>query len=198
MALSFSPGDVLLFRGDNNVSRLIALGTCLPSQWIQDCAPSHVGICAEFKGRVMLFESTTLCMLPCEIKGEPVKGVQAHDPMTRINAYGGRVWKMRRNPENPLTAEQGKMLTDACVERLGETYDYLGLFQTGTIARHLRFWHPPLHHFICSRYVGFVCRRAELIGQDTVLRKLSPAYIARQWVYEELWLPPVAISTPSR
>lgn len=177
----------MLFRGSGPVSLAIALSTALPSQWITGCAPSHIGICARHEGRVLLFESTTLCGLPCEINKRPIKGVQAHTPASRIDSYEGKVWRMRLAPDNLLTRWQGERLTAVCLERIGELYDYRGLFQTGTLARYLRFWRPPAHHLICSRYVAIAARDAGIVGRDIVPAKMSPAFIARQWAYEEIY-----------
>jgi hypothetical protein len=193
----FRAGDLLLFRGENWKSFAIALGTSLPSQWIAGCAPSHLGIISDYEGRPILFESTTLCTLPCEILKRPVQGVQAHDPRRRIEAYGGRVWHMRladdERLDEPLADWQSKRLTDFCLRHLGESYDFAGLTRTWLWSHLVTFLRPPRHMTVCSRFVARAAREARIVGQNIIPDKVSPAYIAREWPREEIYEPPESI-----
>ena len=82
-------GDVIGFSGNSWISALINLGTYgLPFSGI-----SHVGIMAHAAdGRLLLFESTTLENMPCELSGECFNGTQAHDLTKILQAYAGKVW----------------------------------------------------------------------------------------------------------
>ena len=92
----FEPGDLLLFAGRGLESRWIAAVTCSPAQLLAGQWFSHVGICArDPHGRVLLWESTTLCDLPCEITGRKIHGVQAHLPCDRLAHYDGAAWRLR-------------------------------------------------------------------------------------------------------
>src|SRR5713226_3934901 len=93
---SFVPGDLLVFAGQGFESRAIALATCRPWQLLRGEWFSHLGICARGPaGNVLLFESTTLADLPCEILRRKTQGTQAHKPWDRIQNHRGKVWRLR-------------------------------------------------------------------------------------------------------
>ena len=76
-------GDVIGFSGNSWISGLINIGTYGIPGW----GISHVGIMAHADdGRLLLFESTTLENMPCEISGECFDGTQAHD-LTRFSRH---------------------------------------------------------------------------------------------------------------
>jgi hypothetical protein len=62
-------GSVVAFAGKGIVSAIIDLATFQ----LPDVGISHVGILAEYKGDVILFESTTLNDQPCLIQGKRVE-----------------------------------------------------------------------------------------------------------------------------
>ena len=69
------PGDIIGFSGECLTSDLINIATYGIPRW----GISHVGIMGEATdGRFLLWESTTLDGLPCEITGKPFFGTQAH------------------------------------------------------------------------------------------------------------------------
>ena len=193
MDADYRPGDVLLFRGSGIKSLAIAAFTNLPSQWLTDCAPSHVGVVADFRDRAMLFESTTLCDLPCEILKRKIKGVQAHNPEKRAAAYKGRVWRMRLPAEHTLSRWQSEKLTDACQSHLGDAYGFADLLHAGSILGRIRTWLPTPKHEDCARFVALVLRDACVIGRNVIPARMSPAYIARTWPWMELYEAPVRI-----
>lgn len=83
------PGDVIAFSGEGLVGDIINLGTFGIPRW-NIC---HVGIVGEATdGRQLLFESTTLDDLPCEIAGSKFDGTQAHQLDTVCRRYRGKVW----------------------------------------------------------------------------------------------------------
>lgn len=193
----YRAGDVILFRGEGPLSMAIALGTCLPSQWVAGCAPSHVGVVADYRDRPMLFESTTLCNLDCEILKRPVKGVQCHDIGKRLAFYRGRAWVMRVSDDwAPLTRFQSERLTRFCVENVGAEYDFDGLPRN--IFEHLfTFLRPPKRHTVCSRFVSRAEVHASLVAKSVVPDGISPGYIARQWPRTEIFMPPEEVPTGS-
>ena len=129
---TFISGDLVLFAGKNWESRAIALATCSPAQLILGQWFSHVAICTDYRGRVLLFESTTLCDLACEIRRCKVRGPQAHDPRSRIHSYPGSVWRMRLARDKRLNNDERHELTEFLTSKLGEGYDYEGAAISGT------------------------------------------------------------------
>ena len=68
-------GDIIGFSGEGRVGDIINIGTFGIPRW----SICHVGIMGEATdGRQLLFESTTLDDLPCEIAGVKFDGTQAH------------------------------------------------------------------------------------------------------------------------
>ena len=83
------PGDLVAFSGQTLVSDVINLGTYGIPRW----SASHVGVIADAAdGRRLLFESTTLDGLPCEIAGKPFNGTQAHSLDKVVEVYQGKIW----------------------------------------------------------------------------------------------------------
>src|SRR3974390_1836959 len=82
-------GDLIAFSGNSFISDLVNIATYGLPRW----GISHVGIMGEAAdGRFLLFESTTLDGLPCEIAGIPFNGTQAHTLEKVIKAYHGKIW----------------------------------------------------------------------------------------------------------
>jgi len=191
MDLDARPGDILLFRGAGWKSFGIAAATCLPSQWIGGCAPSHAAIVAEYDGQACIFESTSLCDLPCLIQGRPVKGVQCHPAGERVEKYAGKAWQMR--PAEPPSGWQRQKLADWCRDQIGSTYDFDSLLVTGTILRRLTFIRPRPHATICSRYVMQALRAASIVNGEWAPSEWTPAKIARRLPHDELYSWPVRV-----
>ena len=144
-------GDVLVFSGPwaDRISRWIRLGTC--SRW------THCAGVVRLKGgdirraqkrRVergrpllavsplqwtdgdYLFESTTLCGLPCLVQDRLVAGVQVHGIRERVDAYRGSVWVRRLR--QPLYAAEHRLLADWVLDAVGTPYDYTGAAVSAT------------------------------------------------------------------
>ena len=82
-------GDIIGFSGDSWISTLVNIATYGIPFW----GLSHVGIMGHADdGRLMLFESTQLDDLPCEITGEVFLGTQAHQLEHVVKVYKGKVW----------------------------------------------------------------------------------------------------------
>ena len=126
---------------------------------------------------MLLFESTTFCDSPCVIGGKPVKGVQAHDPQARIDAYRGQVWRLRLT--DPLDAEESRKLTTFLLGEIGKPYDYrraLALagrhFDAESVA-------PTPGARFCSELNATGLKRVDRIGRDHDPESFSPNSLAR-------------------
>lgn len=119
------PGDILGFLGSGLESFIINVGTYgIPGNGL-----SHVGIAAEYDGRTILFESTTLNDRPCYIQNKLVKGVQAHPIEYRIETYKGKIWHYPLRMK--LRGYEKVKLTHYLLTQLGVAYDYAGAGRAG-------------------------------------------------------------------
>ncbi len=140
----FSPGDLLIFYGRDFTSRVIEWATR---------GPSHVGIvCPHGDHGPVLFESTTLCDLPCLLTGTCVQGVQAHEPAARVAAYPGAVARLRLAQAWRLNEAEIAILHDWLMHVAHEPYDMRGAIVSGT---RLFKWtalmpYPDLESLFCS------------------------------------------------
>jgi hypothetical protein len=177
---TFQPGDLLLFAGNHWESRAIALVTCSPAQLLAGQWFSHVGICAAYRGRVLVFESTTLCDLACAVRHARVKGPQAHDPRVRIASYRGGVWRLRLDMRSRLSATEDRRLGNYLVGKLGEGYDYEGAAISGTRLLRLARWiSPSLDKLFCSAYAMGALKDIGIVDHDLNPASYSPARLAR-------------------
>lgn len=181
---AFQPGDIVLFAGRGLESRWIALVTCTPYQWLQGTPFSHVGICARdpnsSRGRVLIFESTTLCDLACEITHRKNKGTQAHLPADRIANYDGKVWRLRLSRRDALTEPESQRLSDFLLSEIGKPYDYEGAMISATKwLRLCEFMYPTMDKIFCSYYVMAALKDIGKVDHDLNPRAYSPARLAR-------------------
>jgi hypothetical protein len=142
-SLPWRAGDLVPFYGREWKSRVIEWGTR---------GPSHIGIILEAAGRLLLYESTTLCDLACELTGKLVRGVQAHTPEKRIAAYDGLAFRMPLRV--PLSAEETNRLTNTALRDFppGTPYDLAGALASGPRLKHWRWLlpYPDLGSMFCS------------------------------------------------
>lgn len=118
-------GDIVGWSGRNFTSAFINLATWgLPLVSI-----SHVGIMAEYRGRLLHFESTTLSDLPCAIQGRQVKGTQAVDLADRLKTYRGRAYHFPLY--RSLYPHESRRLTQWLVSRIGLEYDAKEAVESG-------------------------------------------------------------------
>ncbi len=197
------PGDLLFFRGDDELSRAIAFKTSTWSQWAFGLTFSHVGICAEVtihgeRPAVWLFESTTLCISPCLFAGERVSGVQAHWPQDRVDEYRGKVWRLRLT--DPLDADESGKLSKFLADEIGKPYDaeravlLAGrrmLFDAPTLA-------PTPNARFCSELAAEASRRADrIVPRGVDPESYSPNSLALAALHSgEVW--PVGGRSQSR
>ena len=142
--MHFEAGDLLIFYGRELTSRVI--------EWFT-LGPSHVAIvCPHGDDGPLLFESTTLCNEACVLTGQPVKGVQAHEPWSRIAGYPGAVARLRLMPAWRLSSRETELLHRWLLHVADEPYDLRGAILSGT-----RFFkwtalmrYPDLDSLFCS------------------------------------------------
>ncbi len=133
---------------------------------------SHVGIFATHRAEVLLFESTTLCDLPCAIRGAHVEGVQAVRPEDRFRDYRGRVWVYPLY--RPLYECESERLTAFLLDSLGREYDMIGAFRSGGLGFS---WFESLLHTECLRSI--FC--SELVAAAHAHIGLFPTTNASRW-----------------
>ena len=122
------PGDLIGFSGFSVIGAAINLATYGIPFW----GLSHVGIMANAPdGRLLIFESTSLGDLPCEISGEVFEGTQAHELEDVLRPYRGRVYHYPLH--RPLYPSENKRLSRFLVETIHTPYDNLGAFRSAGI-----------------------------------------------------------------
>lgn len=155
----FLPGDLVSFSGHNLSGLVINLG----SFGIPFFGLSHIGIVANYLGKLRLFESTSLNDTPCLIQGKNVSGSQVQNLDIRIKAYPGTV---KRIPlKTPLGDGKSRRLTEYLVESVGQPYDYLGAERSGGIlwAQLHRFFHEEsAESLFCSEWVALALRHIDV------------------------------------
>jgi len=162
------PGDVIGFCGYSCISSLINVATYGIPLWDL----SHVGIMANASdGRFLLFESTQLDNLPCEISGEPFFGTQAHSLDKVLNVYQGAVWHYPLY--RPLYDYERQRLTHFLMETIHTPYDQMGAFRSGGVGRSgieslLR--EQDLTTIFCSEWIAAAYAYIGLTPTDNVSR----------------------------
>jgi len=121
-------GDIIGFSGHCLVSALVNIATYGIPFW----SISHVGIMGHADDkRLMLFESTQLDDLPCEIMGEVFLGTQAHQLEHVVNIYKGKVWHYPLY--RALYPDEDSRLTEFLMGTIGTPYDKLGAIRTAGV-----------------------------------------------------------------
>jgi len=122
------PGDIIGFSGESFISDFINVATYGVPRW----GISHVGIMGEAPdGRLLLFESTTLDGLPCEITGGHFNGTQAHSLDAVVREYRGKVWHYPLC--RTLYQNERERLTQFLMETIHVSYDEMGAFRSGGV-----------------------------------------------------------------
>ncbi len=194
--MTLSTGDILIFAGASFISRMIAMRTCSWWQLATGEWDSHIGICASYHGKMLLFESTTLSDIPCEISGRMHRGSKAVDPAGRIEFYDGKVWVMKPTLAIlPRTARRRReALIESLVSMVGRPYEDLHkLIAVGTrFAKRHRYFGEDASKLFCSEMVGIALEDAGMIAQGNAAM-FSPSSLARRLVREGTYLPRVAV-----
>ena len=183
-SLYFQPGDLLFFAGRGWESRFIAGVTCSLWQMLRGQFISHVGICATYDRKVLLFESTTLTDLPCAIQQKAVSGSQAHEPNHRIDKYDGKVWRLRLNERDKLKERDSHRLSTYLSSTIGRPYDYAGAPLSGTkIIRLVRGLYQDTDILFCSEWCTAALKDVGKMNHDVNASTYSPARLARDLQY---------------
>ena len=181
------PGDLIGFSGDSPVSDAINLGTFGLPRW----GISHVGIMAEATdGRLLLFESTTLDGLPCEIKGKPFNGTRAHDLDRVLGSYRGKVWAypLYRSLFDP----ERQRLTQFLMGTIGVPYDEMGAFRaagSGLSWFESLFHAENLQSIFCSEWCAKALSEIGVMPTENAGR-WNPNHLIRHLRRREILLKP--------
>jgi len=144
------PGDLIGFSGEGFTGDIINLGTYGIPRW----GICHVGIMGEAKdGRLLLFESTTLDDLPCEITGARFDGTQAHQLDAVLQRYRGKVWHYPFY--RPFYGFERKRLTEFLMGTIHVPYGMMDAFRSadnGLSYFELLLHGTDLHRIFCSEW----------------------------------------------
>lgn len=145
----FKPGDLIGFSSYDLSGLVINLG----SLGVPFFGISHIGIIADCMGSLRLYESTTLCKLPCLVQKKPVSGAQVHNIDSRIRDFNGKVYHI------PLKDELSKLesikLKSYLLKDIGKPYDMLGAGASGgwLLQKIRRYLKPEdLNNLFCSEW----------------------------------------------
>jgi hypothetical protein len=189
------PGDIVGFSGADLGSDIINLAT-----WgIPRIGVSHVAICGwrERDFGLVLYESTTMCKIPCAIKGKCINGVQCHWPAERIRQYRGKVYHYPL--VTPLSHEEAVDLSEYLRTFIGTPYDAIGAFRSrdaglGPIERRLH--RESLSSIFCSEYCAAGERRVKRFASGNC-SKFNPNFMCRTFVAQHVCQQARRIKCPS-
>jgi hypothetical protein len=200
--MRFEPGDLLLFYGRDLSSRVIEwatrgpshVGIVCPHRLPPDLSPAGGSGAAGTGGEerretlaprpddtLLLFESTTLCDLPCLLTGRPIQGVQAHDPARRIATYRGAVARLRLTRAWRLNVHEIALLHEWLMGVASEPYDLRGALISGT---RLFKWsalmpYPDLESLFCSELCAAALMRLHRMPLENP-SAFNPASLVRE------------------
>jgi hypothetical protein len=175
----YPTGTIMVYSGTAPLSWVIRADTC--------SSLSHVEIVAhvtytdlhdaipdkDWSGwwdRTLVFGSTTLSKVPCVIRGERIKGSQAHDVVRVITDYPGRIWVMQ--PKEALTRQEKRRLVEYLLAQLGKPYDRRGAALAGT--RWVK-WMPGFRTWAADRTRLYCVEKVEAALEASLFgRRLPP------------------------
>jgi len=161
-------GDIIGFSGHCLVSALVNIATYGIPFW----SIGHVGIMGHADdGRLMLFESTQLDDLPCEITGEVFWGTQAHQLEHVVNIYKGKVWHYPLY--RSLYPDEDSRLTEFLMGTIGTPYDKLGAIRVAGVGLSWieSLLHPDnLTSIFCSEWCAAAHATLGILQTDNVSR----------------------------
>lgn len=185
------PGDIIGFLGNSGISRTICIGTGGWPFWPY-LGLSHVGIMGESHGKTLLFESTTLCDLPCAIQGKPFRGTQAHPLEDRVATYPGRIWHYPLS--EPLWDNERERLNAFLLEHIGADYDkFAALFAADLAPSWVESYLNPEHRDSCCSV--WACAAHAYIGRFSTsnVGRWSPTRFCRAERRQGLLAAPVRL-----
>ena len=169
-------GDIVGFSGRSWISAGINLATYGIPLW----GISHVGIMAHAPdGRLLIFESTSLEDLPCEISHENFTGTQAHLLDDILRVYEGKAWHYP--VYRPLYDYEDKRLTEFLMATIHTPYDAMGAFRSAGVGLSWveSLFHPEnLHSIICSEWVAAAYADIGLVPSANAAR-WNPNHLVR-------------------
>lgn len=186
----FQSGDIAACYGRDAASWAVRVAT---ASWRSPrrlrLGPSHVALLFPWRGEMIWGESTTLSAQPCLVRGEAVRGAQAHTPCTRIQEYaaaGGWVDVYRLAPFHRLTLDESRLLTRLMLDEFilrGVSYDLSGALWSGTRTSQWARWFPGagLEELFCSELVAAVAMRLNRLNHANPAR-FNPARLLRALV----------------
>ena len=167
-SITVQPGDIIGFSGECFTSDFINIATYGIPRW----GISHVGVMGEAPdGRLLLFESTTLDGLPCEITGVPFNGAQAHSLDAVVKAYQGKVWHYPLC--RTLYENERQRLTQFLMGTIHTPYDEMGAFRSGGVGLswiESLFREQDLTKIFCSEWVAASLACVGLWTTDNISR----------------------------
>lgn len=170
-------GDLIGFSGRSWISALVNIATYGIPFW----SLSHVGVLGHAAdGRLLLFESTELDNLPCEITGEVLWGTQAHQLEHVVNIYKGKVWHYPLY--RSLYSDEDNRLTEFLMGIIGIPYDKMGAFRSAGIGLSFvesLFREQDLTSIFCSEMAAAAYACIGLWATDNVSR-WNPNRLARR------------------
>lgn len=119
------PGDIIGCSGKYLGSDFINVVTYGIPRW----SLSHVGILADVDGKLLIFQSTTQCCLPCHFQKKLVSGTQAQEIGEFVATDRSRIYHYPLSRE--LYAHEKVRLRRSLIDDLGIKYDMLGAFRAG-------------------------------------------------------------------
>lgn len=181
-------GDIIGFSGDSWMSAMINLTTYGIPYWDL----SHVGIVGAINAedfgyfgdrfippRLLLFESTFGCPMPCEIQQKTGNGMQAHNIDERIEQYGGKVWHYPLS--RALRPLESRRLTAFLFKHLGRNYDAIGAIRAGGVGfswLESRLRQEDLSSLFCSEYCAGAHKHIDILDTHSASR-WSPNLLTR-------------------
>lgn len=181
------PGDIIAFSGANFISDFLNVVT----YGIPRISISHVAIVADYGvaevRSTLIFESTTINSVPCEIRGIPTRGAQAQYLNTRLLGYEGKIWHYPL--VEPLTEEESARLTAYLVPMLGTPYGEVAAFRSGGLG-----WswleqkiHGPanLSSIFCSEWVAGGHKTVNRLQTDNI-GKWNPNRLVRHQLHHKV------------
>jgi hypothetical protein len=152
---------------------------------------SHVGLLGEAAaGRLLLFESTTLDGLPCEITGVHFDGTQAHSLDAVVGAYRGKVWLYPLY--RPLYGSERQRLTQFLMGTIHTPYDQLGAMRSAGVGLswiESLFRPQDLTSIYCSEWVAAAYANVGVMPTDNASR-WNPNRLVRHLRHQEVLLKP--------
>ena len=152
---------------------------------------SHVGIMANAPdGRLLIFESTSLENLPCEISHENFTGTQAHLLDDILRVYDGKAWHYPLY--RSLYDYEDKRLTEFLMATIHTPYDAMGAFRSAGVGLSWveSLFHPAnLHSIFCSEWVAAAYADIGIVPTANAAR-WNPNHLVRHLRGAEILLNP--------